>query len=47
MIEMLKDVKNIVCIEPKGAFYVFVDVSALYGKTYDGVKNEAEIFFKR
>ena len=45
MIEMLKDVKNIVCIEPKGAFYVFVDVSALYGKTYDGVKIEGSLSF--
>lgn len=36
MIEMLKDVKNIECIEPKGAFYVFVNVSKLYGKKYNG-----------
>ena len=37
MIEMLKDVKDIVCIEPKGAFYVFVNVKGLYGKTFEGV----------
>ncbi len=36
MIELLKDIPNIVIIEPKGAFYVFVDVSGLYGKSYDG-----------
>ena len=36
MIEMLKDVKDIVCIEPKGAFYVFVNVQKLYGKSFEG-----------
>lgn len=45
MIEMLKDVKGIRCIEPKGAFYVFVDVSKLYGKTFDGVKIEGSLSF--
>ncbi|MBE5737335.1 MAG: pyridoxal phosphate-dependent aminotransferase [Clostridiales bacterium] len=36
MIKELSDVKDIVCIEPKGAFYVFVNVSALYGKKFQG-----------
>ena len=36
MIDMLKNVKDIVCIEPKGAFYVFVNVSKLYGKKFEG-----------
>lgn len=36
MVETLKDVEGIVCIEPKGAFYVFVDVSLLYGKKFEG-----------
>jgi aspartate aminotransferase len=36
MVEYLKGVEGIVCIEPKGAFYVFVDVSALYGKQFNG-----------
>ena len=30
---------------PKGAFYVFVDVSALYGKTFDGVKINGSLTF--
>ena len=30
MVDMLKDVKDIVCIEPKGAFYVFVNISKLF-----------------
>ncbi|MBE5734634.1 MAG: pyridoxal phosphate-dependent aminotransferase [Clostridiales bacterium] len=37
MIEMLSDVPGIVCIQPKGAFYVFVNVADLYGKAFDGV----------
>ena len=36
MIDMLKDVNGIVCIEPKGAFYVFVNVAGLYGKSFEG-----------
>lgn len=36
MVETLKNTEGVKCIEPKGAFYVFVDVSALYGKSYDG-----------
>lgn len=36
MVEYLTKIDNIVCIEPKGAFYVFVDVSAFYGKSYNG-----------
>jgi len=36
MLDMLKDVEGIVCATPKGAFYVFIDVSALYGKTFEG-----------
>ncbi len=35
IIEKLKKIKEITYIQPKGAFYVFVNVSALYGKTYD------------
>ncbi len=45
MIKMLSDVENIVCIEPKGAFYVFVDVSALYGKSFEGAKIEGSLSF--
>ena len=34
MVDRLKKMDGIVCIEPKGAFYVFVDVSGFYGKKY-------------
>ena len=36
MYEILSGIEGIKCFEPKGAFYVFVDVSGLYGKTFDG-----------
>ncbi len=36
MVEFLKGIKDIGCIEPKGAFYVFVDVSRFYGKKFNG-----------
>jgi len=34
---LLKDIKGIITNEPKGAFYVFPDVSYYFGKTIDGV----------
>ncbi|CAN5716810.1 pyridoxal phosphate-dependent aminotransferase [soil metagenome] len=33
---MLAEIPNIRCIEPDGAFYVFPDVSAYFGKSYEG-----------
>lgn len=35
-VERIKAIKGLKCIEPKGAFYVFVDVSDYYGKTFEG-----------
>jgi aspartate aminotransferase len=34
---LIKEIKGIVVNEPKGAFYVFPDVSYYFGKTIDGV----------
>lgn len=45
MVNYLKDVENIVCIEPKGAFYVFVDVSAFYGKSFNGKVIDGSLSF--
>lgn len=45
MINTLKDVEDIVCIEPKGAFYVFVNVSKLYGKKYNGQEVNGSLSF--
>ncbi len=36
MVKALQQMEGIVCIEPKGAFYVFVDVSGFYGKSFEG-----------
>lgn len=36
MVNTLKDIDGIKIIEPKGAFYVFIDVSYFYGKTFCG-----------
>lgn len=36
MIKKLSSLKDVVIAQPSGAFYVFVDVSSHYGKTYDG-----------
>jgi len=33
---LLNDIKGFKCNEPEGAFYVFPDVSAFFGKTFNG-----------
>ena len=33
---MLKDVEGLECIKPQGAFYVFVNIKKLIGKTFEG-----------
>lgn len=45
MLSRLAKIEGIVCPEPKGAFYVFVDVSKLYGKTFEGEKVEGSMSF--
>jgi len=45
MVERLQKMEGIVCAEPKGAFYVFVDVSSFYGKTFDGTKIDGSLSF--
>lgn len=45
MVEYLKGIDGVVCIEPKGAFYVFVDVSAFYGKTFNGKMIDGSLSF--
>ena len=37
VLDLIKDIKGIIANEPKGAFYVFPDVSYYFGKTIDGV----------
>lgn len=45
MVEVLQDTENVVCIEPKGAFYVFADVSACYGKKFNGAPINGSLSF--
>ena len=45
MYNRIKNFKGVVCAEPKGAFYIFVDVSALYGKTFEGEIIEGSMAF--
>ncbi|MGL4363268.1 MAG: pyridoxal phosphate-dependent aminotransferase [Cellulosilyticaceae bacterium] len=44
MYEKLKSIQGFDVIKPQGAFYCFVDISALYGKMYEGqiIKNAAD-----
>lgn len=45
MLETLKEIKGIVPCVPKGAFYVFIDVSSLYGKEFCGKKINGSLDF--
>lgn len=45
MVETLQKTPGVVCIEPKGAFYVFVDVSSCFGKSFDGQKITGSLSF--
>ncbi|HBH88237.1 MAG TPA: aspartate aminotransferase [Syntrophaceae bacterium] len=36
IVKMLNDIPGITCMLPQGAFYVFPDVSAIFGKKYKG-----------
>ncbi len=45
MVDTLKKMDGIVCIEPKGAFYVFVDVSGFYGKKFEDTEINGSLSF--
>ena len=45
MVKTIESIPQITCVEPKGAFYVMVDVSAFFGKTVEGNKIEGSIDF--
>lgn len=45
MVQRVNNIKNVICIEPKGAFYVFVNVSFFYGKTFNGEVIEGSLSF--
>ena len=43
--ERLNDMDNVSCQKPKGAFYVFPNISAYYGKEYNGNRINTDIDF--
>lgn len=45
MVQTLQAIKGVVLPEPKGAFYVFADVSAFYGKSFQGEKVTGSLSF--
>ena len=45
MTKKLGQIKEITYIEPKGAFYVFVNVASLYGKTFEGTVIDGSLKF--
>lgn len=36
MVDLIKDVESLTCVEPEGAFYVMVNISHFIGKTIEG-----------
>jgi aspartate aminotransferase len=36
MVDFLNDIQGVTCMKPQGAFYVFPNVSRLYGNTFNG-----------
>ncbi len=45
MVDFIKGIKGLTCAEPDGAFYLFIDVSAFYGKSFDGQKIDGSLSF--
>lgn len=45
MVKTIKQIPNISCVEPEGAFYVMVDIQKYLGKTVDGFKINDSIDF--
>ena len=45
VLDQLKGVPGVTCTEPEGAFYVFPNVSALFGRTWNGrtLKTSGEV----
>lgn len=45
MVERIAKIPKITCVEPKGAFYVMVDISSYFGKVIKGVEVNSSIDF--
>ncbi|MBO7187288.1 MAG: pyridoxal phosphate-dependent aminotransferase [Clostridia bacterium] len=47
MFERLSKIEGVTCSEPKGAFYAFINVSKLYGKTFEGEVVDSSMTFAK
>ncbi|WP_300379593.1 pyridoxal phosphate-dependent aminotransferase [Clostridium sp.] len=47
MINRIREMKDISIIKPKGAFYIMVDISNYYGKSYNGKVIESSLDFAK
>ena len=45
MLNKLNKIEGIICVEPKGAFYVFIDITNFIGKSYNGIKIDGSLTF--
>lgn len=45
MVKTIAAMKGITCVNPKGAFYVMMDVSSFYGKEVNGIRIENSMSF--
>ena len=45
MVSLLKEISGVKVIEPKGAFYVFIDISETFGKSFEGQKITGSLSF--
>lgn len=45
MYEIMNKIPGVKCIQPKGAFYLFADISAFYGKSFEGEKITGSLSF--
>ena len=45
LMQRLSEISGVKFTEPQGAFYVFVDVSSVYGKSYEGQVIDGSLAF--
>ena len=45
MADLINDINDISCVVPKGAFYIMLNCSQLYGKEIEGVKIDSSVDF--
>jgi len=43
ILEALADIEGVTCVKPSGAFYVFPNISAYFGRSFNGKKMEGSL----